>query len=126
MSAARAAGDLTRKVAAARQVMATCKQGGCTPLGQFLTIPVLLPVRATPQGCAGALNCTALPPPPPFPRQPTILSIFGAIHNTSMSEPTMATEGLLWFPDLISPDATSLLPILSALTWLWNVEMGAG
>ena len=38
----------------------------------------------------------------------------------------MATQGILWFPDLLLPDSTFILPILSAFTWLWNVEMAAG
>lgn len=67
--------------------------------------------------------CTA---PACAPVQPTILSIFGAVHNISMAEPSMAVEGALWFPDLIAVDSTYLLPILSGLTWLWNVELGAG
>ena len=38
----------------------------------------------------------------------------------------MATEGALWFSDLVAVDQTQLLPILSNLTWLWQVEIGAG
>lgn len=38
----------------------------------------------------------------------------------------MANEGALWFHDLIAPDPTFLLPVLSAVTWLWVVEAGAG
>ncbi len=42
------------------------------------------------------------------------------------SNPEMAVEGALFFPDLVQADPTNLLPIVSAFTWLMNVEMGAG
>ena len=38
----------------------------------------------------------------------------------------MATEGFLWFTDLVAVDSTYALPIASAMTWLWNVEAGGG
>lgn len=38
----------------------------------------------------------------------------------------MATEGALFFPDLLLEDPTNILPIVSAITWLVNVESGAG
>lgn len=90
----------TAAVKAANELKALYRTNQCSPWKQFLAVPVVLP--------------------------PLILSIFGAIHNLCLVEPTMATEGLWWFPDLISVDSTNLLPILSALTWLWNVELGAG
>jgi membrane protein insertase Oxa1/YidC/SpoIIIJ len=46
--------------------------------------------------------------------------------NLTLTEPSFATGGALWFTDLVAPDPTRLLPILSAGTWLANVEMGAG
>jgi membrane protein insertase Oxa1/YidC/SpoIIIJ len=84
----------------AKDVMNLLKENKCHPFKHFVTFPLLLP--------------------------PTILSIFAAIHNTSLAEPTMANEGMLWFPDLVGHDPTYLLPTISALTWLWNVELGAG
>ena len=44
----------------------------------------------------------------------------------SMAEKEMATEGTLWFVDLVDRDKTMLLPIISALTWLTQIELGAG
>jgi hypothetical protein len=104
----------------------------------------------------------------PFILPPMVLSVFGAVHNMCLSEPTMATGGTLWFPDLIvvrlivvrlivvrlivvrlivvrhgrggrpgacrlvgvlpppsQSDSTMVLPILSAVTWLWLMEVGA-
>lgn len=86
--------------AAAEELLALFRQHQCSPFKQAIVFPLLLP--------------------------PTILSIFGAIHNISLSVPSMAHEGLLWFPDLVASDTTNLLPIISGLTWLWNVELGAG
>lgn len=73
---------------------------GCNPWAQLLTLPLLLP--------------------------PLVLSVFGAVHEMCMTEPAMEVEGALWFPDLIERDETQLLAIISALTWLLNIEMGAG
>jgi membrane protein insertase Oxa1/YidC/SpoIIIJ len=88
------------QVAAAEELTALFRAKGCSPWKNMLVFPVLLP--------------------------PTILSIFGAIYNVSMSTPAMAVEGLAWFPDLLLNDGTYLLPVLSAATWLLNVESGAG
>lgn len=95
-----ASGAGESQVHAARAVLSTFKASQCHPLKHILAFPVLLP--------------------------PTILSIFGAIHNLSVSAPGMDREGTLWFPDLLAPDVSHLLPIASALTWLMNVEAGAG
>jgi YidC/Oxa1 family membrane protein insertase len=57
---------------------------------------------------------------------PIILSIFLAIHNLTIGEPAMATEGVLWFRDLVEPDPSYLLPILSSVSWLLMVELASG
>lgn len=57
---------------------------------------------------------------------PIVLTVFGAVHHLCLFEPQMATEGLLWFPDLMATDPTFVLPALSGLTWLWNVEIAVG
>jgi YidC/Oxa1 family membrane protein insertase len=88
------------RVAAAEELRALFIKARCHPTAQALIFPVALPTL--------------------------ILSIFGAVHNISMSEPSMATEGALWFPDLLAADTTYLLPVFSAITWLWAVELGSG
>jgi len=85
---------------AARELRALFARAGCSPWAQTLAFPLLLP--------------------------PIILSVFGAIHNLSIAEPAFTAGGALWFPDLTLPDETQLLPIASGLTWLANVETGAG
>ncbi len=89
-----------RRVAAASELVALLAARGASPWQGVLLFPFLLP--------------------------PTILSVFGAVHNLALSEPKMATEGALWFPDLVARDKTQFLPIISAVTWLWQVEMGSG
>jgi YidC/Oxa1 family membrane protein insertase len=88
------------RLAAARALSALLRGAKASPFAQTVVFPLVLP--------------------------PAILTVFGAVHNLAMAEPSMAYEGTLWFPDLIQRDKTQLLPILSALTWLWQVEMGAG
>jgi len=57
---------------------------------------------------------------------PLFASMFGAVNHLCAIEPAMATEGLLWFPNLAMPDTTWLLPVISDLTWLASFELGAG
>ena len=80
--------------------MALFRERGCHPLSNLISLPLLVP--------------------------PMILSIFAAIDNLALSEPSMALEGALWFPSLLAADSTHLLPIISAATWLANLEVGAG
>lgn len=58
----------------------------------------------------------------PFAFPIVFLSYFLAVHNLCIGDATLATGGTLWFPDLMSPDPTNLLPIVSGLTWLNVVE----
>lgn len=88
------------RLASARKLFATLRGAGASPWQGALLFPLLMP--------------------------PVILSLFAAVHDLCLAEPAMATEGALWFRDLVAPDATSLLPILSNLSWLWQVEVGAG
>ncbi|PYI04912.1 mitochondrial export translocase Oxa2 [Aspergillus sclerotiicarbonarius CBS 121057] len=39
-------------------------------------------------------------------------------------EPSLATEGALWFPDLLAGDPTGMLPLALSLSILLNVHMG--
>ncbi|KKA21491.1 hypothetical protein T310_4449 [Rasamsonia emersonii CBS 393.64] len=43
---------------------------------------------------------------------------------TSVLEPSLATEGALWFPDLLAGDPTGVLPITLGLSILLNVSTG--
>lgn len=88
------------RMAAAGELGALWKEKRCSPWGSMVVFPLVLP--------------------------PVILSIFGAIYNVTQSTPSMMSEGLWWFPDLTLADPTYLLPVLSAATWLLNVEAGAG
>jgi len=88
------------KLDAARKVQMLFAANKCSPWQQCVFFPMVLPTM--------------------------VLSLFTAVHNLCMTEPDMAQEGTLWFPDLIARDDSYLLPILSGLTWLWQTEMGAG
>jgi len=55
---------------------------------------------------------------------PVFLSLFLATIELSEHEASLTQGGALWFNDLSSPDITMVLPVMSALTWLWNVEVG--
>jgi membrane protein insertase Oxa1/YidC/SpoIIIJ len=89
-----------QRLQAADECHALLRERQCSPWKGVIAFPLLLP--------------------------PAILSIFGAVMNVSMTAPAMAVEGLAWFPDLLLPDATNLLPVISAASWLLNVESGAG
>jgi len=88
------------QLAAAQSTLQLLRSARCHPLRHAVSYPLLV--------------------------TPVILSVFGSLLNTSLSEPAMASEGMLWFTDLVVADTTFVLPILSAATWLWNVESGAG
>ncbi|KAJ1618336.1 60Kd inner membrane protein-domain-containing protein [Pavlovales sp. CCMP2436] len=57
---------------------------------------------------------------------PVFLSLFGGIHSLCAHEPTLMQGGALWFVDLSVADVTGILPVVSSLTWLLNVELGVG
>ena len=61
---------------------------------------------------------------------PRLLSWFGG-HNAADAlnvtvEPTLATEGALWFPDLLAGDPTGVLPVLLTATLVMNIRRGWG
>ena len=99
-AAVRGAQGAAARAEAARALLAALDAARCSPFYQCMSFPLFLPA--------------------------SILSVFGAMHNLTLTEPELRTQGVLWFPDLSSPDDTHLLPILSAVTWLANVELGAG
>lgn len=90
---------LKNKVAAAHAHHKLLKDTECHPLNNFV-VPMLFP--------------------------PLVLSVFGAVHNLSIAEPSMTTGGALWFKDLVASDPTFVLPTMSGLMWLWVVECAAG
>ncbi|TQB76875.1 hypothetical protein MPDQ_006652 [Monascus purpureus] len=60
---------------------------------------------------------------------PWLLSFFSLTRSASdyvppAIEPTLASEGGLWFPDLLAGDPTGLLPILMTGTILLNIRTG--
>jgi len=61
----------------------------------------------------------------PVVMAPAFLSVFFAVERLSLHEPTATTGGLLWFQDLSVIDPTWVLPLLSGLTWIITIEMGA-
>eukprot|EP01096_Ripella_sp_DP13-Kostka_P007573 TRINITY_DN2771_c0_g1_i3.p1 TRINITY_DN2771_c0_g1~~TRINITY_DN2771_c0_g1_i3.p1 ORF type:complete len:433 (-),score=140.68 TRINITY_DN2771_c0_g1_i3:124-1422(-) len=91
--------SLKNKVAAAHVHHKLLKDTECHPLNNFI-VPMLFP--------------------------PLVLSVFGAVHNLSIAEPSMTTGGALWFKDLVASDPTFVLPTMSGLMWLWVVECAAG
>lgn len=62
----------------------------------------------------------------PFVFVPTFLSLFTATLELSEHSPSLQHGGCLWFHDLSAADVTNILPAVSCLTWLWNVEIGVG
>ena len=88
------------RLLAAHKLRTLFTRGACSPFSQVILFPLIIP--------------------------PVILTLFGAIHNLCLAGEGMADEGALFFPDLMSPDSTQLLPVASGLTWLLNIEAGAG
>jgi len=97
---ARPGASAAERLAAAHALFALFRERRCHPLRDLVSLPLLVP--------------------------PMILSIFFAVDNICLSEPAAASEGVLWFPSLLNADSTHLLPILSAMTWLANLEAGVG
>jgi YidC/Oxa1 family membrane protein insertase len=88
------------KLAAAQRVQELFKIHKCHPLFSWdLAIPLAFPVF--------------------------FLSYFLAVHNLALGDGGMATGGLLWFENLMAPDPTNLLPVVSAVTWLAVAELSA-
>lgn len=56
---------------------------------------------------------------------PVFLSVFTAWERLILFTPEMRHEGALWFDNLAATDMTYLLPVLSALTWIWTFRLGA-
>ncbi|KAF5186073.1 mitochondrial inner membrane protein OXA1-like [Thalictrum thalictroides] len=54
---------------------------------------------------------------------PIFVSFFFAIRNMAEKVPSFKEGGALWFTDLTTPDALYIFPIMTALTFLINVEL---
>ncbi|KAF9892583.1 hypothetical protein FE257_000985 [Aspergillus nanangensis] len=85
----------------------------------FLQIPVWISVMESVRAMSG--NDKGL--------VPYLLSLVepASSENSSLHlavEPTLATEGALWFPDLLAGDSTGLLPVALTLSILINIRRG--
>jgi len=103
---------------AAREFFSVLKQGKAHPLKNIVS-PILFPF--------------------------IFLSLFGSVLDICTHLPEVQSGGPLWFPDLVfqyrlfsylfiyfsmlaqsSPDASNLLPVVSALSWLATIELASG
>lgn len=57
-----------------------------------------------------------------FIQGPVFISFFFAISNMVEKVPSFKNGGAFWFTDLTTPDSMYILPVLTALTFLLNVE----
>lgn len=56
---------------------------------------------------------------------PVFISFFFAIQEMAKGLPSFKTGGALWFTDLSTPDELYILPVVTALTFIINIELGA-
>jgi inner membrane protein COX18 len=86
----------------------------------LLQLPIWLSLMESLRGMTGNTNGL-------FPQ---LLSWFGGrngVENLDMIvEPTLATEGALWFPDLLAGDPTGVLPVLLSASIIMNIRRGWG
>ncbi|CAI7574651.1 unnamed protein product [Penicillium manginii] len=54
----------------------------------------------------------------------SVRGMYGAEHLHLTIEPTFATEGALWFPDLLAGDPTGALPVLLSASIILNIRNG--
>lgn len=56
---------------------------------------------------------------------PYLMSLFGLTSSIDLPvEPSLATEGAFWFPDLLAGDPTGVLPIALTASIIFNIRMG--
>lgn len=60
---------------------------------------------------------------PPIVMTPIFLAIFMAWERTIVFTPSCQQGGMLWFENLAAVDVTFVLPVLSALTWIWTFRV---
>lgn len=81
----------------------------------FLQLPVWLSIMESLRAMSG--NTSGL--------VPYLLSLMRDSSATSVAvEPSLATEGGLWFPDLLAGDPTGILPLALTLSILTNIRTG--
>ncbi|KAL2795890.1 60Kd inner membrane protein-domain-containing protein [Aspergillus keveii] len=84
----------------------------------FLQMPVWIMIMESIRGMSGNNNGLI----------PYLLSLVFSSTESSAPiipvEPSLATEGALWFPDLLAGDPTGILPVAMTLSILLNVRMG--
>lgn len=81
----------------------------------FLQLPVWLSIMESLRAMSG--NSSGL--------VPWLLSLTRGSSDISLAvEPSLATEGGLWFPDLLSGDPTGILPIFLAGSIITNIRTG--
>ncbi|KAL2864628.1 putative mitochondrial export translocase Oxa2 [Aspergillus lucknowensis] len=85
----------------------------------FLQMPVWIMIMESIRGMSGNNNGLV----------PYLLSIVSSSSSKDSVpiipvEPTLATEGALWFPDLLAGDPTGILPVAMTLSILLNIRMG--
>lgn len=56
---------------------------------------------------------------------PIFISFYFAIQEMAKGLPSFKTGGALWFTDLSTPDELYIMPVIAALTFIVNVELGA-
>ncbi|KAL2828723.1 60Kd inner membrane protein-domain-containing protein [Aspergillus cavernicola] len=86
----------------------------------FLQMPVWIMIMESIRGMSG--NNRGLVPYLLSLFEPSSSSASNALHLAV--EPSLATEGALWFPDLLAGDSTGILPMILTLSILLNVRMG--
>ncbi|KAL4944220.1 hypothetical protein BDV06DRAFT_112700 [Aspergillus oleicola] len=89
------------------------------PAMSFLQLPVWISIMESIRAMSG--NSSGL--------APYLLSLLSSSASNSDAvhlavEPTLATEGALWFPDLLAGDPTGVLPVLLTVSVLTNVSRG--
>lgn len=58
---------------------------------------------------------------------PYLLSLTGRLSTTPLNvpvEPSLASEGAFWFPDLLAGDPTAILPLLLSMSISLNIKLG--
>lgn len=54
-----------------------------------------------------------------------VMSLFGSKSSIDLPvEPSLATEGAFWFPDLLAGDPTGILPVALTASILFNIRLG--
>ncbi|KAL4921573.1 hypothetical protein BDW62DRAFT_113060 [Aspergillus aurantiobrunneus] len=86
----------------------------------FLQMPIWIAVMESIRAMSG--NDRGLVPYLLSLLEPSSSSGSGALHLAV--EPSLATEGALWFPDLLAGDTTGILPVMLTVSILVNVRTG--